>query len=86
MEQFFYQYLLDQGFERQDLYDSFFEKRHGYKWFVLQKKLARNFILSWQPDTMLVELLVVKKGIVKHRANVETAEQLEFLCKLIKAE
>jgi hypothetical protein len=86
MEQFFYQYLLDQGFERQDLYDSVFEKRHGYKWFILQKKLTGHFILSWQPDTMLVELLRVKKGNVKSRSNVETAEQLEFLCKLIKSE
>lgn len=82
-----YKEVMEIGFVRKEQSDSIFRDQHGYDWFLVQKKLAKGFYLSWDCEERTVELVRwnPKTGDILGRLPMfsvdEIKEMIEFFRK-----
>ena len=84
-EEIAYKCLLDKGFKRKNLgSDKVFFNEFGYEWFILSKKLAKNWFMNWDPSTRKVELLKEDKaGFILIRERMKDEEEVDRFIRLL---
>jgi hypothetical protein len=75
-----YQAAIDLGFKRIDSPDQVWFDENGYDYFIVEKRIAPDGILYWNPKDHQVEFCVLNKDhSTKVRRTVGTYDELESL-------
>jgi hypothetical protein len=74
------------GFVREEKSDQVFYDQHGYNWFLVQKKLAKGFYLSWDCTEHTVELVRwnPKNGDILDRLPMYSVEEIEEIIEFFR--
>jgi|AntRauTorcE11897_2_1112592.scaffolds.fasta_scaffold00228_50 hypothetical protein len=91
-EVIYYKDVVELGFKRIDSYDSVWEDRHGFKYFIMSLNLTPEYTLQWDIIGKFVEVLHIKEDgfsydtkFALHRkkdleAFIERYRIKEYLC------
>jgi hypothetical protein len=78
--------MIDLGFKREDISNEVHYDQHGYRWFIVEMKLAKGIYLRWDPDTREVELVrwEPKKGNILGRMPMFSIEEIKEMIEFYK--
>lgn len=80
-----YSDVMSLGFKRTEGYDEVWKDEFGYEYFIVEMKLGKRFLATWNIETHVVEINRTNpSGTIVGRLPVEDLEHLKMYIGLFK--